>query len=149
MVFSFFAALYFIATTAGVTAVDASAPTADEIMVKVEAVDEGDRQTSDIKMILIDKHGSERVRDICTFRKFIGEDEYSVSFFTSPADIKDTAFLTLNHGETGREDDQWLFLPALSRTKRIPSSEKSAAFMGSDFNYSDMSDTILKIIVTP
>lgn len=140
----FLASYLFVASTAGITAVDASAPTADEIMAAVDAVDEGDRQVSDIRMVLIDKNGKERVRDLRAFRKFIDEDEYSVSFFMTPADIKNTAFLTIEHGDGVSEDDQWLYLPALGRSKRIPAAEKSSAFMGSDFNYSDMSDSDLK-----
>ncbi|MCB1829203.1 MAG: outer membrane lipoprotein-sorting protein, partial [Gammaproteobacteria bacterium] len=47
-------------------------------------------------------------------------------------------FLTYDYDDPEQDDDQWLYLPALSKSKRIASSDKSGAFMGSDFNYSDM-----------
>jgi len=61
-----------------------------------------------------------------------------VIFFLSPADVRNTAFLTYDYDEPGRDDDQWLYLPALKKTKRIASSDKSSSFMGSDFTYADM-----------
>jgi hypothetical protein len=61
-------------------------------------------------------------------------------FFKHPADVKDTAFLTHDYDNPIKDDDQWLYLPALGKTKRIASSDKSGSFMGSDLNYSDMTD---------
>lgn len=145
MILRILASVCLLVSTAAIAAGGGeSALTADNIMAKVDAVDDGDNQISDIKMVLIDKHGKKRVRDIRAFRKYINDDEYNISFFTSPADIKGSGFLTIDYGELGKDDDQWLYLPALSRTKRIPSSEQSSAFMGSDFNYSDMNDSNLE-----
>jgi hypothetical protein len=59
-------------------------------------------------------------------------------FFLEPADVKDTAFLTYDYDDAEKDDDQWLYLPALRKTKRIASSDKTNAFMGSDFSYADM-----------
>ena len=64
-------------------------------------------------------------------------------FFLSPADVKNTGFLTFDYDASGKDDDQWLYLPALRKTKRIASGDKSGSFMGSDFNYSDMTSTDL------
>ena len=64
-------------------------------------------------------------------------------FFLSPADVKDTGFLTYDYDEEGRDDDQWLYLPALKKTKRIASGDKSGSFMGSDFTYADMTDRLI------
>jgi hypothetical protein len=61
-------------------------------------------------------------------------------FFLAPADVEDTGFLTYDYDEAARDDDQWLYLPALKKTKRIASSDKSGSFMGSDFSYADMTD---------
>ena len=52
--------------------------------------------------------------------------------------MKNTGFLTYDYDASGKDDDQWLYLPALGKTKRIASSDQSGAFMGSDFNYSDL-----------
>ena len=115
-------------------------PAARAIMEKVDARDDGDNQTSDMEMILIDKRGKKRVRRIATFSKDKGEDTLRLMFFKHPADVKDTAFLTSDYDDPSKDDDQWLYLPALRKTKRIASSDKSGSFMGSDLNYSDMTD---------
>ncbi len=113
---------------------------ARQIMERVDARDDGDNSTQELEMILIDKRGHERVRRLRTFGRDQGEDEYSIMFFLSPADVKDTGFLTYDYDEPERDDDQWLYLPALKRTKRIASGDKSGSFMGSDFSYADMTD---------
>ncbi len=115
-------------------------PVGRAIMEKVDARDDGDNQTSDMEMILIDKRGKQRVRRIATFSKDKGEDTLRLMFFKHPADVKDTAFLTHDFDNPSKDDDHWLYLPALRKTKRIASSDKSGSFMGSDLNYSDMTD---------
>jgi hypothetical protein len=115
-------------------------PKAREIMQRVQDRDDGDNQTSKMEMVLIDKRGNKRVRELQTFAKDKGEDDYSMMFFLSPADVKDTGFLTYDYDEEERDDDQWLYLPALKKSKRIASSDKSGSFMGSDFSYADMTE---------
>ncbi len=61
----------------------------------------------------------------------------SLIVFNSPRDVKGTATLTFSHKTTS--DDQWLYLPALKRVKRISSDNKSGPFMGSEFAYEDLS----------
>jgi hypothetical protein len=111
---------------------------ARQIMQQVNDRDDGDNSSADLTMTLIDKNGSERQRRIRSFNKDKGADRQRIMFFQAPADVKDTAFLTYDFDDPEQDDDQWLFLPALNKTKRIASSDKSSAFMGSDFNYSDM-----------
>lgn len=108
------------------------------IMEKVDARDDGDNSISEMQMILIDKHGKKRIRQLKSFGKDKGEDGLRLMFFMSPADVKDTGFLTYDYDDGDKDDDQWLFLPALRKTKRIASNDKSGSFMGSDFTYSDM-----------
>jgi len=112
--------------------------TGHEIAQKVHDRDEGDNSTSKMKMILIDKNNKKRVRDLKTFTKDKGEDKLKLMFFLTPADVKNTAFLTYDYEDSSKDDDQWLFLPELKKVKRIASSDKSSSFMGSDFTYSDM-----------
>ena len=126
-------ALFLLATT--LQAADLSAR---QIIDMADDRDDGDNQVSDMTMTLIDKKGSKRIRSMRSFNKDKGEDEQSIMFFLSPADVKDTAFLTYDYDEHEKDDDQWLYLPALRKSKRIASSDKSGSFMGSDFNYSDM-----------
>ena len=89
-------------------------------------------------MILLDKKGEKRIRKLKTFGGKKGKDTLSLMFFLSPADVKNTGFLTYDYNESGKDDDQWLYLPALRKTKRIAVGDKSGSFMGSDLNFSDM-----------
>ncbi len=113
--------------------------TGREIMERVDARDDGDNAVQDMAMTLIDKNGHRRERKIRSFRRDKGEDTETIMFFQSPADVKDTGFLTFDYDDPDADDDQWLYLPALKKTKRIASSDKSGSFMGSDFTYADMS----------
>jgi len=113
-------------------------PKARDIMEKVDARDDGDHQTADMEMILIDKNGKKRVRKISSFSKDKGDDTQRLMFFLEPADVKNTGFLTYDYDDPDKDDDQWLYLPALKKTKRIASSDKSGSFMGSDLTYADM-----------
>ena len=113
------------------------------IMEKVDARDDGDNRTSDMKMVLIDKHGKKRTWDIHSFSQDKGEDSLSLLFFNAPADLKNTGFLTWDYKAPNQDDDQWLYLPALRKTKRIASSDKSGSFMGSDFSYSDLTEPVI------
>jgi len=110
------------------------------IMERVDARDDGDHSSQDIEMILIDKRDNQRVRKLRAYGRDVGEDDQSIMFFLSPADVEDTGFLTYDYDDPERDDDQWLYLPALSRTKRIASADKSGSFMGSDFSYADMTE---------
>ena len=120
--------------------VSAEELSARQIMERVDARDDGDHSIQDMEMILIDKRGNQRVRKLRSFGRDVGEDKQSIMFFLTPADVEDTGFLTYDYDEAEKDDDQWLFLPALSRTKRIASSDKSGSFMGSDFSYADMTE---------
>jgi len=117
--------------------------TARAIVEKVDARDDGDNMIANMEMILIDKNDHERVRKIKTFSKDRGNDTLKLMFFLEPADVKNTGFLTYDYYSGERDDDQWIYLPELHKTKRIASSDKSSAFMGSDFSYSDMTKRVL------
>lgn len=112
--------------------------TAREIVQQVDDRDDGDNRVADMTMTLVDNKGSQRVRAIRSYDKDQGQDRRRIMFFLTPADVKDTAFLNYDYDADDKDDDQWLYLPALRKSKRIASSDKSGAFMGSDFNYSDM-----------
>ena len=114
------------------------------IMTKVDARDDGKTIQQDMRMILIDKNGKKRTRNMKSYSKDFGADEHQIMFFKSPADVKNTAFLTYDYDKVSKDDDQWLYLPALKKVKRIPSSDKSSSFMGSDFSYFDMTDRNLE-----
>ena len=93
--------------------------------------------TADMLMILRNKHGRESKREIRIRTLEVENDgDKSLSIFDTPRDVKGTAFLTFSH-KVG-DDDQWLYLPALKRVKRISSRNKSGSFMGSEFAYEDI-----------
>jgi len=93
--------------------------------------------TADMLMILTNKHGKESKRAIRTKTLEVqGDGDKSLSIFDTPRDVKGTAFLTFSHKKG--DDEQWLYLPALKRVKRINSRNKSGSFMGSEFAYEDI-----------
>lgn len=112
--------------------------TAREIMEKTDQRDDGNTSISESVMILIDKKKQQRIRQLKSYRKDYGKDSKSVLFFITPADVRNTAFLTFDWDDESRDDDSWLYLPALRKPKRIASNDKSGSFMGSDFTYSDL-----------
>jgi outer membrane lipoprotein-sorting protein len=122
----------------------ADEPEARAIMQEVEDREDGVTRTADMRMVLTDKHGKERSRQIRSLRKDFGEDTYRLLVFDEPADVQGTGFLTYDYDDHGRDDDQWLYLPALRKTKRIANQDKSGSFMGSDLNYSDMTSRDLE-----
>ncbi len=95
-------------------------------------------QIAGMSMILKNKQGdtSERVMRITTL-EVPGDGDKSLITFDDPKDIKGTAFLSHTHSLI--PDDQWLYLPALKRVKRISSSNKSGPFVGSEYAYEDLS----------
>ena len=111
--------------------------TAREIIEKVYNRPEGNDQTSNLTMTLINKSGKERIRNIKQFTKDMGEMEKNIMFFQSPADVKNTSFMSWTY-DSDKNDDQWIYLPALKKVKRISSDSKSDYFMGSDFTYDDL-----------
>jgi len=97
----------------------------------------GDSQ-SELKMILRNKQGDESTRKMSNKTLEVdGDGDKSLVIFNEPRDVKGTAFLSFTH-KSG-PDDQWLYLPALKRVKRIASDNKSGPFMGSEFAYEDIS----------
>lgn len=110
-----------------------------EVIDKTYQRPTGEDQTSLLKMTLTNKHGQQRVREIKQFSKDMAEVEKSIMFFLSPADVKNTSFMNWTY-DSDQADDQWIYLPALKKTKRISSDSKSDYFMGSDFTYDDLGD---------
>ena len=93
---------------------------------------------ADVSMVLRNRHGQESTRALRSRTLEVDQDgDKSMIIFDSPSDVKGTTFLTFSHSEG--DDDQWLYLPALKRVKRISSSNKSGPFVGSEFAYEDIS----------
>ena len=89
-------------------------------------------------MVLRNRQGQESRRELrVKVLEVEGDGDRSLFVFDQPRDVAGTAMLI--HGHTDAADDQWLYLPALTRVKRISSSNRSGSFMGSEFAYEDMS----------
>lgn len=109
-----------------------------EIAKAAQVFDEGFVDfTANMNMILKTKAGDTSTRIIRIKTLEVDNDgDKSLSIFDEPADVKGTAMLTYTHGL--EPDDQWLFLPALKKVKRINSRNKSGPFMGSTFAFEDL-----------
>ena len=93
--------------------------------------------TATMLMVLRNRHGQESRRNMRIRTLEVPEDgDKSLVIFDTPRDVTGTAFLTFTH-KVG-DDDQWLYLPALKRVKRISGRNKSGSFMGSEFSYEDI-----------
>jgi Outer membrane lipoprotein-sorting protein len=133
-------ALALPALASGPEAARAQTLTGRQIMDRVDNRNDGDRAVQDLNMLLIDQNGSTRTRRLRMWRRDLGKDVQSILFFLAPPDVEDTGLLTYDYEDPERDDDQWLYLPALKKTKRIATGDKSGSFMGSDFSYADMTE---------
>ena len=135
--------IFILAITFLQTSVHALAETPEEkglaIVTEADRRDTGYRNsTAHMLMVLKNRHGLESRREIRMKNlEVINDGDKSLTIFDSPKDVKGTAFLNYTH-KMG-DDDQWLYLPALKRVKRISSRNKSGSFMGSEFSYEDIS----------
>lgn len=110
-----------------------------EIANAVQSQDEGfvDSESA-MTMTLINRSGKTSTRRMRSrILEVQGDGDKSMSIFDEPADVKGTASLTHSHATDA--DEQWLYLPALKRVKRISSKNKSGPFMGSEFAFEDIS----------
>lgn len=113
-------------------------PSADDIMQKNYMVDRVTGSTATITLTLRNPKGEERIREAAVTSKLEGNgvDNQSLSRFIAPADVKGTSVLLIEHSDA--DDDMWLFLPALGKSRRLIASNKRDSFMGSDFSYGDV-----------
>ena len=113
-------------------------PDAAGIMKKWAELRKLDGSEAVVKMSIIDKGGQTRTRKISMATKLFdgGKTEKRIYRFLEPADVKGTGVLVFDYED--KADDTWVFLPALRKTRRIVSSERSKSFMGSEFSYADL-----------
>lgn len=111
-------------------------PSPDFIAEKIYSRETGHDSHALVLMKLIEETGKMRVREMDVWQKDFSGLKKSLIRFNSPAEIKGTGFLTME--EKDRDDDQYLFLPELRRSRRIVSNQKDQKFVNSDFTYEDM-----------
>jgi outer membrane lipoprotein-sorting protein len=120
--------------------VTAEEPSGLELVENVYNRPDGEDMQSRLTMTLMNSRGDTRVREILQFMKDFGDVEKKMMFFESPADVRNTSFMNWSYTAVDTDDNQWIFLPALKKVKRISSDSKGDYFMGSDFTYDDLGD---------
>jgi hypothetical protein len=99
-----------------------------------------------VKMTITDKKGREQQREFIVLRKDVkdgGDQKYYV-YFLKPPDVRKMVFMVHKHADLKKDDDRWLYLPALGLVKRIAAGDKRTSFVGSDFLYEDVSGRSLE-----
>lgn len=113
-------------------------PAADDIIAQVNSRDDGQQVTRKLTMELIDRRGKSRVRETTAYRRYYGEEKRTVLFYQSPTNVKGTGFLTYDYPDADTDDDQWLYLPALRKVRRISAANRGDYFLGTDLSYEDI-----------
>lgn len=113
-------------------------PLGNQIIENVNKRDEGAQLQQNFKIELIDKRGKSQMRETIIYRKDYNDQRKTKIIFTAPSNIKGTGFLTFDYTTSQKDDDQWLYLPALRRTKRISAANRGDYFLGTDLTYEDI-----------
>ena len=115
-------------------------PSGLEVMTNVFERPQPDDMEGALTMTLENARGDQRVRSVRQYMAQYGEVEKKLLFFVEPADVRDTAFMNWTYDDPSKPDDQWIYLPALRRVRRISAEKKNDNFMGSDFTYEDLGE---------
>jgi hypothetical protein len=129
---NFFLTAIAILATAGLKAQDART-IADKAS---EAINPGSMEMTS-KLKIYDNKGNVRVRELSTATAKFNGTSKTLFKFLSPADVKGTTILIYDY--ENKDDDMWIYMPSLRKTRRIVSGEKGKSFMGSEFSNADMS----------
>lgn len=107
---------------------------------------QGDDGKAKVNMTITSKQGQTREREFIILRKDIqdgGDQKYFV-YFLKPADVRKMVYMVHKHAQLQKDDDRWLYMPALDLVKRIAAGDKRTSFVGSDFLYEDVSGRSLE-----
>lgn len=126
---------------AALSAAEARAETAREILDRRQALEDGPRKWTDreerLSLVIQDGRGGERARELTRYeRRTPGKATNSLVFFHAPAEVKGTGFLSLGHQD--KPADQWLYLPELRRVRQITTRARGESFVGTDLTYADL-----------
>ena len=123
-----------------------ASPDGLEVAQRNNARDDGALVTRTIRMELINKRGKVRERVTRSFRRDFQDSRRSVLFFEEPPGLEGTAFLTYDYPDVQVDDDQWIYLPALRKSRRIATADRGRSFLGTDFSFEDIkNDTRLSV----
>jgi hypothetical protein len=135
---NFFTVTVFLLIAAAVHAQAPNGSDGYEIMKLADERYAGDTAQYNLTMTLESGRGAPRVREVSYYFKDYGDTEKALMVFKSPRDVAGTAYLSFSYDAESRDDDRWLYLPAMKRIRRITGSGKNDDFMGTDFTYEDM-----------
>ena len=123
-----------------------------DIMKRAKDADSGKTGTYTATMTLVNKTGNQRVREIVYYTKDYGDNDKTVIVFRTPKDVAGVGYLMWEYDEkadgTKKDSDNWLYMPAMKKVRRISGSESGGDFMGTDFTYDDMGDRALCLLYT-
>lgn len=131
-----------IAALAAAALLSAGAQDLASLLARNESLPRPPATEGEMKMIITNKAGQSRVREIKSYSKTEADGtDRQLLVFLSPADVRDTRFLTVDYEEGGKEDEQYIYIPALRKVRMIGTSggdSKTGAFLGSDFTFADI-----------
>lgn len=116
-----------------------TSPDATAIIKNVKDREQGLDRYSEVDLVQTMSDGFVRSRTLKMFEKEFGEERKGLLYFTSPSNTAGTGLLMQSYAEVdNKEDDQWLYLPALRKVKRIATNSKEGPFLGTDFSFADI-----------
>lgn len=117
--------------------VHAQTPTGREVMEAYNEQDRTEDTAVEIRMSIVSARGGTREREVAQWTKTRPDgSRMQLIRFLSPADVEGTGFLSIENLDA--EDDNWLYLPALRKSRRIAGTDKRESFVGTDFSYEDL-----------
>lgn len=112
------------------------------ILTKNENMPMPPASTAEMRMVITNRSGQSRTREITAYTQSKeGESSKQMLIFTSPADVRNTRFLTIDYDDPAKKDEQAIYMPALRKVRTIGTSggdSKTGAFLGSDFSFADI-----------
>jgi len=134
--------LLIIAAMVASMAAVAGAQDLNALLVKNESQIRPPATEAEMKMVITNKAGQSRIRDIKAYTRMETDGtNKQLLIFLSPADVRDTRFLTIDYATAGKDDEQYIYVPALRKVRTIGASgsdSKTGAFLGSDFSFADI-----------
>lgn len=112
--------------------------TGDSIISKVNARKDGEHVARGFSIELRDRSGKKRTQETIAYRRYFGDEKRTIIFYTEPTRVRGTGFLTFDYADPAVDDDQWLYLPALRKVRRISASDRGDYFLGTDFTYEEI-----------
>ena len=107
-------------------------------MEQVNARDDGELVQRRFELLLTNKDGRTKTERTRSYRRYFGTEKRTVIFYEEPTRVRGTGFLTFDYPDSEVDDDQWLYLPALRKVRRISASDRGDFFLGTDFTYEDI-----------